>query len=144
LNVRKIITIASFAFLSALTAGRAQANGSNQAIKVNFSGPVQVPGTMLPAGTYWFVLVDDENPAVVQILNAERSKSYGFFNTISRQRPQATSDVAFKLAKQGEAQPEAVVAWFYPGRTLGHEFAYSARAEKELAKANQGTPVSGN
>ncbi len=40
-------------------------------------------------------------------------------------------------------QPEAIVSWFYPGRTTGHEFVYSKQDQKELATAKQYTVVAG-
>ena len=45
------------AVLVALPAARA--DQSNQATKVTFSQPVQIPGRVLPAGTYWFELPED-------------------------------------------------------------------------------------
>ena len=74
---------------------------------------------------------------MVQILNNDRSKSYGILNTIARERSQSTSNPAFTLIKRGVTEPEAVVAWFYSGHTIGHEFVYSKQIEKD-------TQVSGN
>jgi hypothetical protein len=134
LNVRKMVAVAALVLASGLTAGTVRADESNQAIQVTFSGPVQIPGQVLPAGTYWFVLLDERNPQTVLILNNERSRSYGIINTIARERSVATRNAAFTLAKRGGAEPEAVVAWFYPGNTVGHEFVYSKQVEKELSK----------
>src|SRR5260370_8051195 len=45
----------------------------NQATKLTFSEPVEVPGQVLPAGTYWFTLADnDSDRNIVQICNADR------------------------------------------------------------------------
>jgi hypothetical protein len=41
-------------------------------------------------------------------------------------------------------QPGAIVTWFYPGRTIGHEFRYSKQDQKEIALAKQRTIVSGD
>jgi hypothetical protein len=144
LNVRKMVVVAALVLASGATVGTARADEADQAIRVTFSGPVQIPRQVLPAGTYWFVVIDDRNPNVVQILSADRSKSYGILNTISRERSLGTSDVAFTLAKQGATEPEAVVAWFYPGHTIGHEFVYAKPLGEELSKALQETHVSGN
>jgi hypothetical protein len=45
-------------FLTALPAARA--DESNQATKVTFSQPIQIPGRVLPAGTYWFMLPESD------------------------------------------------------------------------------------
>ncbi len=58
LKTGRIAVIASLVLASALTAGRTRAGDWDQSIKVNFSGPVQVPGHVLPAGTYWFELAN--------------------------------------------------------------------------------------
>jgi hypothetical protein len=36
--------------------------------------------------------------------------------------------------ERGEGQPEALKAWFYPGRTWGEEFVYPKKRAIELAK----------
>jgi hypothetical protein len=145
LNVRKMVAIAALVLASGVTAGMARADEADQAIRVTFSGPVQIPRQVLPAGTYWFVVIDDRNPNMVQILSADRSKSYGILNTISRERSVEISNATFTLAKgRGATEPEAVVAWFYPGHTIGHEFVYTKPVGEELPKALQDTQVFGN
>lgn len=144
MNVRKMVAVAALVVASGVTPGTVRADESDQAIRARFSGPVQIPGQVLPAGTYWFVVIDDRNPNAVQILSADRSKSYGILNTISRERSLETSNTAFTLAKRGTTEPEAVMAWFYPGRAIGHEFVYAKPIEEELSKAPQDTQVSRN
>jgi hypothetical protein len=144
LKVAKMAAIAALVLASGFMAGAVRADEADQAIQVTFSGPVQIPGQVLPAGTYWFALVDERTPQLVQILSADRSKSYGILNTIARERSQGVNNTAFTLAKGAAAEPEAVVAWFYPGHTIGHEFVYAKGVEKELSKAQRDTQVSGN
>lgn len=144
MKVRTIVMTALFVALSAMLAGKTRADESSQAVEVKFSQAVQIPGQVLPAGTYWFVLADAEDRQIVQILNEDRSKSYGFLQTINRQRPQATGGVAFTIAERGLSEPAAVIAWFYPGHTTGHEFIYPRSVEKELALAKLNTEVSGD
>lgn len=119
-----MVAVAALVLASGATAGLVRADEADQAIQVTFSGPVQIPGQVLQAGTYWFVLIAERNPQMVQILNNDRSKSYGILNTIARERSQTTSNPAFTLAKRGVTEPEVVVAWFYSGHTIGHEFVY--------------------
>src|ERR1700733_2636568 len=47
------------------------------------------------------------------------------------------------FAERGSAQPEAIVTWFYPGETTGHEFVYPKQMQQELASAKQITVVAG-
>jgi hypothetical protein len=119
----------------------ARADEWDQATKLNFSQPVQIPGRVLPAGTYWFVLIDhgfDLN--VVQIFNSDRSKLVATVLTNASGRSKPTDHTAITLAELGSRQPEAILDWFYPGNTSGHEFVYPTRQEKEeLASAEHQT-----
>jgi hypothetical protein len=91
-KVRMIVMIALSLGMSAMLAGKARADESNQAVEVKFSQSIQIPGQVLPAGTYWFVLADTVDRQTVQILSEDRSKSFGFLPTINRvRRPVAAS-----------------------------------------------------
>jgi hypothetical protein len=51
---------------------------------------------------------------------------------------------AIILAERGASQPEAVVAWTYPGRVEGHQFLYPRPVQEEVAKDKQDTFVFGD
>ncbi len=142
--VKHFATIAFLlAFLIVLPAARA--DESNQATKVTFSQPVQIPGRILPAGTYWFVLPEDINEHhLVTIFSADRTIIYATVFTIDAKRPLPTDNTALTFALHGPAQPQAIVSWFYPGRVDGHEFLYPKQVSQELAKDKQVTIVAGD
>jgi hypothetical protein len=119
----------------------ARADEWDQATKVTFSEPVQIPGRVLSAGTYWFVLIDHGSDLnVVQIFNSDRSKLVTTVLTNASERLKPTDDTAITLAERGKRQPEAIVDWFYPGRITGHEFVYPTRYEtEELTSAEHQT-----
>ena len=120
----------------------AHADQTDQATEVTFSQPVQIPGQVLPAGTYWFSLANvTEQQNLVQIFNSDRSKLYATLITASIDRQEPTGRTVVKFAEQQAPKPEALVAWFYPGETIGHEFLYSKNQEKELAQDSQQTVV---
>ena len=120
------------AVLVALPAARA--DQSNQANKVTFSQPVQIPGRVLPAGTYWFELPEDiSEHYLVRIYSADRSVLYATLFAYNSERAIATDRTVFGLAERGSAQPQAIVTWFYPGESTGHRFLYPKQVEKELA-----------
>jgi hypothetical protein len=130
------------AFLALLPA--AHADQANQETKVTFSQPVQIPGRVLPAGTYVFVLPEEINDHFeVRIFNADRTMLVATLLTISAERSKATDNTVFGFAERGSAQPEAILTWFYPGETTGHEFLYPKQVEKELASAKQVTIFAG-
>jgi len=121
----------------------ARADEYDQASQLTFSQPVQIPGRVLPAGTYWFVLADTSigNRNIIKIFNSDRSTLYATVGTISAERAQASDRTAFTFAERDSMQPSALVSWFYPGRKTGHEFIYPPRDERELASAKHETVV---
>jgi hypothetical protein len=120
----------------------AHADEADQSTTITFSQPIQVPGQVLPAGTYLFKLtntVADLN--IVQIFNSDRTLLYGTFQTIPTERSEPAGDTVVALAEQGGGQPVALLKWFYPGNETGHEFVYPKQKEKELAQDKQETIV---
>jgi hypothetical protein len=118
----------------------ARADEFDQASKLTFSQPVQIPGRVLPAGTYWFVLANsiaDRN--IIQVFNSDRSMLYATVLTIAAEHPQPFDHTAITFAERGSMQPETMVTWFYPGNPSGHEFVYAKPEKQELARAKQQT-----
>jgi hypothetical protein len=148
--MKKVTIVKSFstvvfllAFLIVLPSART--DQSDQATKVTFSQAVQLPGRVLPAGTYWFILPrDGSQHFVVRIFNSDRTTLITTLHTINADRAVPTDHTAFTLAERGSEQPEAIVKWFYPGETSGHEFLYPKQLEKELAKDKQDTVDAGD
>lgn len=115
----------------------------NQAARFTFSQPVQIPGRVLSAGTYFFRLADSNDRHIVQILREDRSLVATLYS-VPRVRDGRNVEVAITLANRGKVQPQAIVAWFFAGETQGHEFLYPNQEEHELAHAAQKTFVSGD
>ena len=116
----------------------AHADVLDQAAKISFGEPIQIPGHILPAGTYWFTVVDsnsDQN--LVQVFNADRTVLYATLETVPTQRLKPTGFTTVSLAEQGSGKPVVLLKWFYPGNLTGHEFVYSN--QKELAHDMQRT-----
>jgi hypothetical protein len=142
--LRNFATIALLLACSIVVPG-VRADETNQATKVTFDQAVQIPGRVLPAGTYWFILPDNiVDHDQVRIYNSDRTIFYGTVLTINAERPQPTEKTAFTFATRDAGQPQALVSWFYPGDTSGHEFLYPQQMSKEFAKAKQVTVVAGD
>ncbi len=106
----------------------AHANEENQMTKVTFSQSVQVPGRILPAGTYQFMLAkNDSNRNIVEIFNADGTALYATIQTISAERGRKAYRTSVTLTERPNGQPEALVTWFYPGNDIGHEFLQTGR-----------------
>jgi hypothetical protein len=130
-------------FLLLLPVARASEN--DQATKVTFDQAVQIPGRVLPAGTYWFVLPEDiSRHFVVYIYNSDRTVLVTTLLTASVEREKSTDKTEITFAERDPMHPEAIVTWFYPGRAIGHEFLYPKQEGKELALGNRQTVVAGD
>jgi len=119
-----MIALAGLGILGSL-APRAAADEWDQKTFFTFSGPVAIPGQVLPAGTYEFKLLNstaDRN--TVQVFSKDEQHLYGTYFTIPEMRPEPTGEPAITFDERSGDSPEAVKAWFYPGDETGHEFVY--------------------
>jgi hypothetical protein len=119
----------------------AKADEWSQKTKFTFSGPVEIPGQILPAGTYVFKLADSQSSRhIVQVFNQDENHIFGTFLAIPDYRLRPTDKPIVRFAERTAGSPPAIKAWFYPGRNYGHEFVYPKKEAVALAAANQ-TPV---
>jgi hypothetical protein len=135
MKTQTIFFTLAFVLASLIMLPAARADEHDQASKLTFSQPIQIPSLTLPAGTYWFVLANVDNRNVVQVFNSDRSTLYATILTVEAARLKITEKTAMTFAQRGIMQPETVVTWFYPGRDLGHQFVYSKPVQQELARA---------
>jgi hypothetical protein len=146
MNGTKIVRLASMMSLAGLCmlgAMLPQVKGDelDQKTIFTFSGPVEIPGKVLDAGTYVFTVLDAAGDRdVVQISNKRGNKVYGTFLTIPDYRMKPTGKAVITFDERATGSPEAIKGWFYPGDNYGHEFVYPKLRAVALAKANN-TPV---
>jgi hypothetical protein len=134
LQLKVILTIGLGALALLPTA---QADQRNQKTVLTFSEPVEIPGQILPAGTYVFKLADTHaHRHIVQIFDKEQTRVFGTFIAIPDYRLHPSDKTILRFEERAEGQPQAIKAWFYPGRNYGHEFVYPKNQAVELAKAN--------
>jgi hypothetical protein len=141
--VRNFATIAFLlAFLIVLPVVRA--DETNQATLFTFNQPVQIPGRVLPAGTYLFEIINNFNHEIVRISNADRTNVIAVIQARPTRQKGLSGKAAIVLAERGMPQPDAIVAWTYPGRVEGHQFLYPKQLQEEVAKDKQDTFVFGD
>jgi hypothetical protein len=112
----------------------ARADEWNQMTKLSFSQPIEIPGRVLPAGTYWFTLANTQSRNVVEIFNSNWSKKYATIITVPEYRLQSTDHTQVEFAERPHDKPEALLTWYYPGLLIGHEFLYSKRQENTFTR----------
>jgi hypothetical protein len=103
---------------------------------------VEIPGVhlagwgVLPAGTYVFKILDSQSDRhIVQIFNKEETTIYATILAIPNYRLKATDKTVITFRERPAGEPEALRAWFYPGRNWGEEFVYPKAKAIALAKA---------
>jgi LPXTG-motif cell wall-anchored protein len=96
---------------------------------------------VLPAGTYVFKILNSlSDRHIVQIFNKDETTVYATILAIPNYRLKATDKTVITFRERPAGQPEALRAWFYPGRNWGEEFVYPKKVALELAKSSN-TPV---
>ena len=141
MNRTILILLVGLGFLGGGMIPRATADESDQKTIFTFSGPVEIPGQVLSAGTYVFKLVDSSSDRnIVQVFSKDEKHLYGTFISIPDQRLRPAGKAIITFDERAAGSPEAVRAWFYPGDDFGHEFVYPKPKAVALAKANN-TPV---
>ena len=92
---------------------------------VTFDHPVEVPGKVLPAGTYVFKTSD--NDELVQVFSANNKGIFATFYAIPAYRSEMHNDDSFvQLSKTAARAPQEIEGLFVAGRTIGYQFLYPA------------------
>lgn len=124
------------AFLLAGLFQTARADEWNQQTFVTFNHPVEIPGQVLPAGTYVFKLADSQsNRDIVQVFNKDQDQIYATVQAIPDYRLEPTGKTVITFQERKAGAPEAVKTWFYPGALYGVDFVYPNMSNRmELAQ----------
>jgi hypothetical protein len=140
MKINKVALLIAFAIASVLFLEvAARADEMDQSIKITFSQAIEIPGQVLPAGTYLFKLADPNDLDVVRIFNSEGTRLYATLQTITAERRKPSGHTVVTLAKQPDGKPETLLQWFYPGSTSGHELVYPKQEEQQIAQDQQQT-----
>lgn len=129
--------------LALLAATPVSAQGPvDQKTYFTFSAPFELPGgKTLPAGKYTFRVMDSSsNRHIVQVMSQDGRQMHATVLAIPTQRQDPPSDPEIRFMEAPANMPPAVKTWWYPGRTIGHEFIYPKDQARRLA-ARQSEPV---
>jgi hypothetical protein len=135
---KALLGLFAVTLLGATVLPSARADTWNKKTVVTFSQAVEVPGKILPAGTYTFQLLDSPSDRhIVQIFNADGSQIVATILAINNYRLQPTGDTVMKFGERPGDSPEALRAWFYPGDNFGQEFVYPKVRAIQLAQTTK-------
>src|SRR5258708_39983197 len=141
-RIKSLLTAVCAATLFTATIASAQGILPDRKTIVTFSGPVSLPGTTLPAGTYVFKIADSAaNRNIVQIFDRDDAKLITTLLAVAAQRDQAEGDPVVSFKETPSDRPPAVTCWYYAGGKDGNEFIYPKAQAMMIARAS-GEPVS--
>jgi hypothetical protein len=99
---------------------------------ITFSGPVDVAGHRLEAGTYVFKLADMTDRNIVQVFNPAETHVYATILAMPDYRLTPTDNTVVKFSEKSGNTADAegtlpesgipIKEWFYPGDNFGQEF----------------------
>jgi len=142
--MRAAATVFSIGLLSATLLPSAKADEFNRKTEITFSGPVEIPGVhltgwgVLPAGTYVFKVMDSQSDRhIVQIFSKDEKTVYATILAIPNYRLKPTDKTVITFRERPAGEPEALRAWFYPGRNWGEEFVYPKSKAVALAQVSK-------
>src|SRR5438093_9623412 len=115
LRIRAILVLCGVV-LADLPLPSARASEFDKKTNVTFSGPVEIPGRVLPAGAYVYKRLNPDVPYVVEILSADERHVEAMVLGIPASRRNVTGKAVIELREPRAAgAPPAVRDWFYPG-----------------------------
>ena len=113
--------------LASVLAGAPKAWPAGTISYLTFSGPVQLPGVTLPAGTYIFERMNEATSShVVRVTNRDHTKVYfmGFTILIARPNNLASNrQITFREVPRGT--PPEIDSWFLADDSTGEQFVYA-------------------
>ncbi len=119
----------------------AQADDWDKQTVLTFNEPVEVPGKVLPAGTYVFRLADSQSDRnVVRVFTEDQKQLLATIMAIPAYRIEPTDKTIVAFDERPPGSPEALHKWFYPGDTYGLEFVYPTSETQLAARSEQPTP----
>ena len=131
-SCRKLTLAALATTVLAVLTPNARAQMLEERERVTFSGPVEVPGEVLPAGSYVFEAL--ENGHLTRILSADETHVYATLFTVPDEQRESVEKATIVLGEGPKGSPERVKEWFFPGDSTGNEFIFQkARSRKDLA-----------
>jgi hypothetical protein len=122
---RKSVVAVGLAVLVAIGIATTVHGWTGQQNTLKFSGAVALPGVVLPAGSYRFLVMEGGSGDIVRVTSDDGRQPYfmGFTRTV--QRPHShDSKRAIVLGERAAGTPPPIAIWFPTDGGNGHEFIY--------------------
>jgi hypothetical protein len=132
----RLFMACALAFVVSLAGTTAAAQEpANQLTYFTFSAPFELPGgKTLPAGKYVFRIMDSpSNRHIVHVMSEDQTQVHATLMAIPTQRLEPASEPEVRFMEAEANAPPAIRTWWYPGRSVGHEFIYPKDHARRLA-----------
>ena len=106
---------------------KVRADESDKKTIMTVNEPIQVPGKVLPAGTYVLKLLDSNDRTLVAIYDADGRHLITTTQGIPDYRMETPEKAILQVEDRPDGGPEALKEWFYPGDNFGVEFVYPTK-----------------
>src|SRR5580700_11589128 len=126
MRIVKIVQLAVCVLvLGAILSPVIKADDWNKKTVVTFAEAVEIPGQVLPAGTYVFKLANSiSDRHIVQIWTGDETQLLATLMTVPDYRPDPPDKTIFEFDERPGDSSMAIHSWFYPGDNMGQEFVY--------------------
>jgi len=120
-------------------APRIFADEADKKTDVTISGPIEVPGRVLPEGSYVFKLLDSQSDRnILEIFDKNEQHLVTTVLAVPNYKLRTASKPIITFEERAADSPEAIKAFFYPGDNYGLQFVYPHDQAVKIAKrANQ-------
>ena len=131
-----VIALLGAAIVAPAWARQAGLQNVSKKTTVTITRPMEIPGQVLPPGTYVFKVMDIVGTRnIMQVTNPDGTKIFATVIAVPDYRVAPTDKPVVQYKEETAGKPNALRAWFYGGEKAGLEFVYPKTRAVELAQA---------
>jgi hypothetical protein len=117
-----LLSVSALLLFTALTPA-SRADEWNKSTSITFDNPMEIPGQVLPAGTYVFKTLDNTVAQnIVQVWNGDQTQLVATLHVVPEYVHEPYDTVVFNSDHSGSVA--RLDSWFYPGDNNGFQFNY--------------------
>lgn len=135
-------SVLSAAMIGMVALPALQADPIKKATEVTFSGPTEIPGMVLPPGTYMIKVPDPYTHSdMVGFYDPSESHLYKLVRTVPAYRTNLNDRTVITFQERAAGAPPAVDRWFYPDDYYGRQFVYPKVELRQVAAVTPPPPA---
>lgn len=102
---------------------------------ISISQSLEVPGAVLPPGTYVMKLFNSSSDRhIVQFMNERQNQQLALTFAIPAERARPAEKTLLTMYEGSGGAPPAIRTWYYPGDNVGQEFLYPHDQASRISK----------